>query len=77
MVVHARFLVVARRIVTILEGRDVAEDDFGALLLGLLGVLVPGDAERPGGIIDGDQALPLLYGDRDRVVEPEPLCLEL
>jgi hypothetical protein len=76
VIVHARVLVIARSIVAVLERRDVAHDELRALLASLLDVLMPGDAERPGGIVDGDQTLPLLDGNGYRVVQTEPLRFE-
>lgn len=65
MVDHAGSVVVARRVVSVLERRDVRHDEVRALLLGLVDPLVSGDAERPSGVVDRDQAVPLLDAERD------------
>lgn len=74
---HARILVVARRVVAVFERRDVTHDELWALLAGLLYVLVPSDTKCPGSVIDGNQTLPLLNGNGHGVVKAKPFCLEL
>lgn len=77
MVDHAGSVVVARRVVSVLERRDVRHDEVRALLLGLVDPLVSGDAERPSGVVDRDQAVPLLDAERDGRRDRESFRLEL